>query len=74
MNEHEQALAIADVLASQSVLNSSVAKALQSIALTADRIEADAELIRAELHSLERRVAQLEWNARLDSFSRKVPS
>lgn len=52
--EHHQEIALADVLERQSELNVALARALQSVALTADRYDRELALIRVRLDDLER--------------------
>ena len=84
--DHETARMFADVLARQSDLNLSVSKALQSVALTADRHDSEMAELRDELAVLGARVAVLELgsvpetntyassgsNPNVHGFSRKV--
>jgi uncharacterized coiled-coil protein SlyX len=58
---------VVNILAVQSVLNESVSKALQALALTTDRYDDALERIYGRLSDLEARLQD-------DSFSRKVPS
>jgi hypothetical protein len=74
---HDNALAIAGILEAQSELNSSVSRALQAVALTADRYDEELALIREALSALRARMSDM--NHRLDAlepdhpgFSRKV--
>jgi glutamate/tyrosine decarboxylase-like PLP-dependent enzyme len=69
--DHETARMFADVLARQSDLNLSVSKALQAVALTADRHDAEMAELRDELAVLGARVAVLE-HPNVHGFSRKV--
>lgn len=68
--DHMTELQLADVLSRQSALNDAVAAALQSVALTADRYDAELAEIRDELVTLGQRVDALAravsaWAGRL---------
>lgn len=64
-DDHRDALAIADVLESQAALNQSVARALQAVALTADRHDAEMAELRDEIDQLGARINALKAWAEL---------
>jgi hypothetical protein len=77
LDEHDTALAIAGILEAQCTLNDSVSKALQAVALTADRYDDELALvgealsaIRSRLTDMNHRLAALE--ADNTDHSRKV--
>lgn len=77
--EHREEVALADVLERQSELNVALARALQSVALTADRYDAELAAISERLAVVER-IAAAAWNGvegirvELDGLSRTLAS
>lgn len=57
--EHRQQLALAEVLEQQTSLNATVAQALQAVALTADRYDAELAEHRRQMDSHDERLIEL---------------